>query len=391
VAQPAARAFEGRPSLEVVDDEMRLSALADDWRALLDATPERSAFHSLAWIAACRAALPSNGRLSVLVVRDGAKVAGILPTTLGPHGDLRFVGQGPLSNYLGPVYRAPYAEVVVDALRDFLTRERRVSLLDFAGLRAHSPFVAALARLSMTGWSRPHVVATATCPFVDLTPGWDALRGRHGGKQRANFARKAARLARLGAVEFQEIVEPADVCAALPAMMDLYRRRWAGRHESGGFAGRHRDFHAHAAPALAAAGHARASLLRVDGRIVAFSYGLRAGGVTTSYVLAHDDAFGAHSPGLLLLLRLLEAACRRGDREYDLSVGEEAYKDAWASGRRQVVRVLCWRRASPAAIRGRMRAFGVRAWVRARSIDLLRDLRREGLGHVIGRARARRT
>jgi hypothetical protein len=165
----------------------------------------------------------------------------------------------------------------------------------------------------------------------------------------------------------------------MPAMADLFGRRWAGRHESGGFATRHRGFHARAAVALAAAGHVRLSLLRLDGDIIAFSYGLRTTNVTTSYVLAHDDTLGACSPGLLLLHRVLEAACRRGDPQYDFSLGEETYKDAWATGRRAVFRVLSWRRSSPALLRGRLRVLGARAWVGARSVRWLRDLRREGI------------
>ncbi|MGH8572644.1 MAG: GNAT family N-acetyltransferase, partial [Gammaproteobacteria bacterium] len=337
------------PSIEVIDDETRLVALADDWNALLGETPEASAFQSLAWITACRSARPSNRRLFIVVVRDGADVVGILPTEIGIHGDLRFVGQG-FSNYLGPIYRASHAGAVVEALAALLARDARVSLLDFGGLREPSPFLAALRRTTISGWSRPHAVETATCPFLDLTPGWETIYARRKGKQRSNFARKGKRLERLGEVEFQEIVEPDDVRAALPAMMDLYERRWADRRESGGFAGHHRAFHELAGPALAAARHARVSLLRVDGQIVAFSYGLRVGGVTTSYVLAHDDALGAYSPGLLLLLRLLEAACRRGDREYDFSIGEESYKDAWATGERTVFHVFCWRRGSTATI-----------------------------------------
>jgi CelD/BcsL family acetyltransferase involved in cellulose biosynthesis len=369
--------------MQVVESDAELGALAPAWGALLAETPEASAFHSFAWISACRAAPSANGRPFVLVVRHGPDAVAILPTELGQHGDLRFIGHGRRSNYLGPVYRPAYVDAAVGALASFLARERRVSLLDFGGMRAPSPFLGVLLRTAMPGWDRPHAVETATCPSVDLTPGWEALCARHKSKQRANFARKRARLERLGALEFEEITEPDAVRAALPAMMELYRGRWDGRRESGGFAGRHRDFHAQAAAALAAAGHARVSLLRLDGRIVAFSYGLRAPGVTTSYVLAHDDALASHSPGLLLLLRVLEAACGRGDREYDFSIGEEGYKDAWATGRRQVFRVLCWRRASAAAIRGRLREIAARAWVRARSIDLLRDLRREGVRRVL--------
>ena len=130
----------------------------------------------------------------------------------------------------------------------------------------------------------------------------------------------------------------------------------------------------------------RLSLLTLDQEIVAYSYGIRAGSVTSSYVLAHTNVLNVCSPGALLLVRVLEAACQRGDPEYDFSLGEEAYKDVWASGTRRVFRLLGWRRWSPAATRGRARDLGTWAWVAARSVERLRDLRRDGLRRLLGKA-----
>jgi len=53
---------------------------------------------------------------------------------------------------------------------------------------------------------------------------------------------------------------------------------------------------------------------------------------------------------------------------------------------RGVFRVLRWRRGSLAALRGRAREANARAWVAARSVDRLRDLRRDGLrSQLLGR------
>jgi CelD/BcsL family acetyltransferase involved in cellulose biosynthesis len=370
--------------ISVITDDADLATLSEDWHALLEETDGSSGFQSLAWISACRSGLPSDASLFVLVFRDGRDVVAIMPTELGPGGALRLIGQGPLSNYLGPVCRASHVDAVVQAFGAFLARERRVSLLDFRGLREHSPFLALLRRGEIAGWSRTRVVQTAVCPYIDLSPGWEAVYARRKGKQRGNIARKWKALERLGRPEFEEVADPARVEATLPVMFELFRGRWSGRHESGGFAERHRAFHTQAAVALATAGHLRLSLLRLDGQVVAFAYGVRARGVTVSYVLAHDDALGVCSPGLLLLVRALETACRRGDVEYDFSIGEEEYKDTWATGTRAVFRALSWRRGSLAALHGRLGSLGTRAWVGARSVGWLRDLRREGLRQLVG-------
>jgi len=363
--------------IELVTDQQALGDLQKPWASLLARTPAATGFHSLAWIATCRAALKSTARLWTLVVRDGSETVAIVPTEL-EHGRLRFIGER-VSNYLGPVFDPDRLERIVFALAGFLAAERAIDLVDFRGLRETSPFLAALAGIDVPHWSCGSPMQTASCPFADLRAGWDEMYAHRSSSFRGNIARKWKALARLGRVEFTETADPDAVRTALDAMFGLFRGRWAGRHESGGFAGERRAFHAEAAPALAAAGHLSLASLTLDDELVAFHYGVRAGGVTSSYVLAHDNALNVCSPGQVLLVRTLEAAARRGDAEYDFAVGEEPYKETWASGRRAVFRLLRWRRHRLAGIDARARGLGTRLWVAARSVDRLRQLRREGL------------
>src|SRR5262249_5278370 len=123
--------------------------------------------------------------------------------------------------------------------------------------------------------------------------------------------------------------------------------------------------------------------LELDERVVAFSYGVRGATGTSSYVLAHDERLNVCSPGTLLLLRVLEGAACRGEPEYDFSLGIESYKDQWATDARAVVRVVRARQRSVAALAGRAHVLASRAWVAARAIGWLRDLRREGLHAVV--------
>ena len=369
---------------DTVSDDAGLARLAEAWTALRAITPHASAFQSFAWIDAYRAVLrPRGRRLHVLIVRDGGEPVAILPCDLGPHGDLRLLGE-PLSNYQGPVHRPERVTDLVEALATLLgAPSRAVRLLDFGGLVERSPFLAALRTLRVPGWSPAFVVRTATCPYVDLAGGWTTVFERRTSGSRRQLARKWKALGRLGRLEFGEAGDPARVRQLLPELFKLFRQRWQGRHESGGFADRFRDFHLRAAPALAAAGEARISHLVLDGHVVAFYYAVRADGGIASYVIGHDDVLGSFSPGQLMLIRALEAACVRGEREYDLSLGEESYKDEWASGARGVFRVFAWRRRSTGALHGRARALTTEAWVRARSIGWLRDLRREGLRRML--------
>ncbi|HJQ82725.1 MAG TPA: GNAT family N-acetyltransferase, partial [Candidatus Binatia bacterium] len=373
--------------VEPITDEPTFARLGDDWDALFAETPARTGFQSFAWIAACRRfASAGDRRLFVLAVRDGSETIGIVPTELGPHGDLCFAGDA-VSNYLGPVYRGARLRDVVSAVAAFIAAERSIRLVDWRGLPGWSPFLAAWRAADTPAFAAPRVVHTARCPLVDLSPGWTGVVGRRSSDSRNALARKWKALARVGRVGVTEARDPDAVRAALPAMFRMFAERWAGRHESGGFASRFRTFHEHAAPALAAAGHVRLSLLHIDGDPIAFSYGIVGERGTLSYVLAHDAAFATHSPGALLLARVLEAACERGDTEYDLSLGDEHYKSAWATGARDVFRVVRWRDRSTAVVRGALRSLGSRAWDAARAIGPARELRREGLRGWLRRPR----
>ncbi len=369
--------------IDVVTDDTALARLAEDWTALRAVTPHASAFQSFPWIAAHREILGSHGRqLQVIVVRDGGAPVAIIPCDLGRRGDLRFLG-GSVSNYQGPVHRPDAVGDLVAGLATLVGMTRsRVRLLDLGGLPERAPFLDALRSLRLPGWSSPTLVRTATCPYVDLAGGWSAVRERRTSASWRQVARKWKALGRLGRLTFVESVDPADVQRLLPEMFTLFRQRWTGRHESGGFAGRYRAFHERAAPMLVAAGEARISFLELDGRLAAFYYAVAADGGTASYVIGHDDVLAPFSPGLLVLTRILEAACGRGEPEFDLSLGEEGYKKDWASGARGVFRVLAWRRGS-AALNGRLRAVGAQAWVRARSVGWLRDVRREGFRRAL--------
>ena len=368
-----------RGRVDVVTDDDALARLEGEWGALLARTPLGSGFQSFAWTAACRAHLPSRRPLHVLVVRDAGEVIGILPSELGPAGDLCLIGQ-PVTNYQGPVYDPARVHDVAAVLADYLSGARvPIRLLDFQGLREGSPFLAAWSTADLARWDAPRILQTASCPFIDLTMGWDAIYRRKGSTARTQDARKWRGLARLGRVEFVEMGDPADVRAALPEMFRVFQGRWAGRRESGGFAGRFRRFHEQAAPRLAAAGHVRVSLLKLDGHVVGFYYGIVAQSAVSGYVTAHDATLGACSPGWLLMIRMLEAACARGDTAHDFSLGEERYKTQLATGAAGVCRMLRWRTASRGAFAGSLRALRNRAWVAARSVDWMRELKREGL------------
>jgi CelD/BcsL family acetyltransferase involved in cellulose biosynthesis len=364
-------------NMDVVDTLDGVAALREDWELLFAMTPEASGFESHAWISACAPRVQAAGHgLHVGVVRTGGRAVAIFPAQLSSRRGLSFIGMD-VGNYGGPVFDPSHLEEATEAWLGALGSDRQIAAIDLAGLRARSPFSQLVRHGGSAGWGGPLAVRTNTCPEVDLTGGWTSLVGRHKSKQRSTWRRKHERLEKLGEVAFVESGEPEFITEAMPRIVELWSERWRGQRVRASFAG-NADFHLDAAGALAAAERVQLSTLQLDGEIIAFAYGLRGSGFTSSYVLAHDERFHRYSPGLLLLLRVLESACERGDRLYDFSLGDAPYKAMWVTGEQDVHRVMLGR--------GRYRrAAWSAAWARARSVETLRALRLQGWRGALGR------
>ncbi len=349
-----------------------LDALDGAWRSLLAVTPSVSGFQSAPWVTAYWEALPHKGQsLFITVIEDHGRVVAIFPTQVSETGRLSFIGVQ-VSNYSGPLFEPEQLPEIVAAWARFIERTPEISSIDLSGLRETSPFFRFLHESSLPGWGEPLSVHTNVCPYVDLRAGWEALYGRHKSKQRANWKRKWARLAQLGELEFIETASRDDILREMPHLFSLYEARWAGhRNASAAFSFRHQAFQTAALGTDSEADHVQLSMLRLDKEVIAYAYGIRSQSITSSYVLAHNDLLKSYSPGLLLLLRILEAACRRGDPAYDFSLGETSYKELWATGQSSVYRMLWGRGRWP-------RFLWQRAWVAGRSVEWLRTLKLRG-------------
>jgi CelD/BcsL family acetyltransferase involved in cellulose biosynthesis len=74
------------------------------------------------------------------------------------------------------------------------------------------------------------------------------------------------------------------------------------------------------------------SLLYVEDRVIAGHFGMRAGTVWHYWFPAYDPTFARYSPGLILLLRMAEAAPSLGVRTIDFGKGLAIYKERFRNG-----------------------------------------------------------
>jgi hypothetical protein len=119
-----------------------------------------------------------------------------------------------------------------------------------------------------------------------------------------------------------------------------------------------RDAHA----AAAALGAVDVNLLRINERPVAFVYNYHFDGRLFGLRMGYDPEFSRFGPGTVLVRRLIEDSCRRGDESWDMGCGYPDVKRPWATHIRRSYRFTAFAANSPAAQLLRLKRY----WTAAR-------------------------
>lgn len=198
---------------------------------------------------------------------------------------------------------------------------------------------------------------------------WSGYLARRPGALRETIRRKLRRGERHADASFALIARPQDLEPGIDAFEQVYARSWKEPEPFPHFnAGLMRE--------TAAAGLLRLGIWRIGGAPVAAQLWIVQHGTATVLKLAHDEAFQADSPGTVLTALMLRTLL---DGEHvgaiDFGRGDDAYKQGWASQRRQRIGIVLVNPRRPAGLAflarhklGRLRALIVTSpALRARS------------------------
>jgi CelD/BcsL family acetyltransferase involved in cellulose biosynthesis/aminoglycoside phosphotransferase (APT) family kinase protein len=177
---------------------------------------------------------------------------------------------------------------------------------------------------------------------------WAEYLGGRSINLRGQLGRKLRALERAGEVRFRRTEDPTRLVADMETLFELHHKRWsAGR--SGVFASaRSRAFHLDFARAALRHGWLRLWTLEVEGTAAAAWYGWRLGDRYLYYQAGFDPVWSRHSPGLLLLAHTIKSALEEGAAEYDMLLGDEAFKSRFATASRTAQTLVLTRPLHPA-------------------------------------------
>jgi CelD/BcsL family acetyltransferase involved in cellulose biosynthesis len=350
--------------VELIDREEALGEVADPWRRL--AAARGNAFVTPEWYRAAMATLHRGSRPAVVVVRDGGEVRGLLPMLGDRSGRGQRAARFPGTRY-GDLYH-PVAEpgdddaIAVEAAPALAAHLGTRCHLDLGRVDADATWWGALARAwpsRMAAVPRPE----EALPYIELNgSNWDDYLAGRSRQLRNQIGRKMRGLRKSHDVRIRQSVAGEDVLADFWTLFRLHDARWRRREtassvvDSGA-----RDFHLKFMLEAHRRGWLRLYLLEVDAVAVAGWYGWRVGDRFSYYQAGFDPAWSRYSVGFLLLAETVREAIAEGAAEYDLLLGDEAFKARFATGRRLGRLVLLAPRVSAPRLTATARAWIDRA------------------------------
>ncbi len=319
---------------ELVTSFSRLESLAPEWdRLFASAPPAGGMFQSWPWARAFWKVHGGELSLCTLVVFDGSRVIGILPAAVRGR-TARLLG-APYADYNGVLCAPDRAtDVIRVALTALLNAPHDWTECIFEGVPASSPLANDGAVLP--AWLEPHrqVTFEYLCPTtVNDGAVFDRL------SRKESLRRHENRLARRGRLSFRHIEDREEILGGhLDRFFDMQIARLAMMGVRSPFLSPDaRAMFRALLLELDPARELRFSVLELDGRALAYHFGLQHAGKYVWYLPAFDVEFWDDSPGEVLLKHVLTYAHERQLTEFDFTIGDEGYKNRFAN----VVRQTC--------------------------------------------------
>lgn len=323
-------------SRDEIEIQTSVEPLAAEWDELAVRTGA-SPFDRPGWFAAWLAAFGAAG-FEVIALRRGGRLAAVLPVLAAGR-----VVRAP-ANWHTPRFEPVAADGAARLVTLAALREKRPRRIDF-------PFLGeAVAEEMQAAWAPAPASRRPVheSPYVDTAQEWEPYWQGLSKNLRSSVRRRRKGLDKHGAVEI-EVFEGGD---ALP---DLLAECF--KLEAGGWKGERGTaiesspdtlrFYTELAGWAAEAGLLNLSLLRLDGRIVAFNYSLEDEHRHYLLKLGHDVALSDLSPGVVLTAAMVERAFQTGLESYEFLGDPDRYKLQWATANRKMVRLQLFAR-SPA-------------------------------------------
>ena len=313
----------GRTTVDVLTAIDRVDRT--EWQAVLSRGDSDVVFLTSEWQRAWWDVYGRGRLLLVTVRKDGELIA--LASLFAEDGFIYFVGSGG-SDYLDFIGDISCPQVI-----DSLLLAARSQVEDFIGFRFYlvparsrtAEFLErAAARLGMDFCNEGEIEA----PFLDLT----APGAAHAAVNKKSLLRHERFFERAERIDVREMRRAEDILPHLDDFFAQHIRRWEPTEWPSPFLKeRHRKFYRRLVCEASDAGWLRFTRIEWQGRAIAAHLGFCYNGSYLWYKPAFSIDLARHSPGEVLLRRLLLSAIDEKATTFDFGIGNEAFKQRFAT------------------------------------------------------------
>jgi CelD/BcsL family acetyltransferase involved in cellulose biosynthesis len=325
----------------------RLDAIRAEWEALLSEVPDATV--SDTWIAVRGAWRMSQDRIVPLIVTvrdDAARLVGVLPLGLttkrqGPFSVpvLRIIAPRRLDTPGLLVHPDRDREVISLVGAWFANQVRRGMMIDLRPIRETNPLALALAGQNGRFHTTPMGGGRIT-PLPSAPGTWEAVI--RDGRARREVARCQRRLKEEFGATSVSPTDPDALRAFATAFAALHSAEQARRGRQGALATEAaRRWFPDFLVDLHDAGMLDTAALWHGDRMIAGYIATHFRGTSAGYRTAYDAEYRSRGPGTALLAAMLDRAIARGDRRWDFGLGDEGYKNRWATPSTGFVWITC--------------------------------------------------
>jgi CelD/BcsL family acetyltransferase involved in cellulose biosynthesis len=314
---------------------------ATAWNDLVSRSDTNTVFQTFEWLTGWWEVFGPGRELLLIAVYHEQRLVGLAPLmrelSVGDRPVLAFVGQGNADycDFLLAEPRQPALEVIVATLAKQRDQWQELRL---ANLPGQSFTATQIIKLTRRLGLLPLSCGRVECPtlvFGEPASAKTAIQRRQSLKRPWNYYQTH------GHIEFDEISSLGEIHEQLESFFEQHVQRWQGTSTPSLFTtARNRQFYRELVNRLQPAGTLAFTRVRVNGKPLAFHFGFvhnqRYFWYKPSYAIEHRH----HSPGTLMLRLLMLRALERGCKEFDFTIGHEAFKYRYSNTTRHNLCIL---------------------------------------------------
>ena len=336
--------------ITAITSRREFDELQDSWNALLADSGSNGIFLTWEWMQTWWDFFQGDRQLSILVGREGDRLAGIAPLMVVrrsfrgiSYTSLEFIGSGSEStpDHLDFIARDDCRRAFIEAVFKYLSSGKQAwDVVYLRDMREDPALVDALP--SVTGRiCRVWRAASDLCPYITLPKTWDGYLGTLSSEGRYAVRRKERTLSKSFTVQFSIVSEQSVLDGVMRRLEETHRLRMSEKKLNGeSLDTAFWKFHAAIAKTLLQRGWLFLGVLSVDDTIAACQHSFKYGGKVYYYQSGIDPAYGKYGVGAVLIANMVRTAIQEGCSEYDFLRGVEEYKSHWTKTVRQSIEVL---------------------------------------------------